>query len=117
MIAEILNHIFGSMTEFLTMLIILGLIVTFSMQIVAWVTPPKPKFVRALALGLVIGVINTWALYYFLPIAPSLINGAINGIYGNWGYIWAGGLIWMVSVFIMNAWTSWSSNRPLEVIQ
>jgi len=117
MILKPLLEAFSSIDATLTFLVIFGLTFLFTVQIIAWVTPPNPRFLHAIGIGLPIAALNTWAVYSYLPLAPSLIRAAMNGVYDNWGYVWVFSLVLLCMVFLMNAWTSWSSNRPLEVIQ
>lgn len=109
---------FRSIDATLTFLLIFGFCFLFCMQIVAWVTPPRPKPLHAIAGGLAFGSLNTWAIYTYWPLAPSLLNASIVGVYGNSGYIWIISLILLVIVFVLNARESWNKNKPMmEVFQ
>lgn len=107
----------NSMESILTALIIFSLSFFFSMQIFAWITPPRPKFVHALALGSLAGAGFFFIVYAQIPLAPALIRAGINGVYGYPGYFWVGSLLWINAVFILNTVNSWTQNKPLEVIQ
>lgn len=107
---------FRSIDASLTFLILFGLIMAFSIQIISWISPPKRKWLGPVAIGGVIGAINVWAIYTYLPLGPSLINASIVGVYDGPGYLWVGSLLALVLVFCMNAVTSW--NKPqMELIQ
>lgn len=109
---------FRSIDATLTFLLILGFCFLFCMQIVAWVTPPRPKPLHAIAGGLAFGSLNTWAIYTYCSLAPSLLNASMVGIYGNPGYLWVISLIFLVVIFGLNAKKSWAENKPImELIQ
>ncbi len=112
-----LHDVFTLLDATLTFLIISGIVIIFSMQVFAWVTPPKPKFLHAVGLGAVGMAFVLFGIYNYLPLAPSLLRASINGIYGNFGYLWVGSLIILNAVFLLNAVQSWKDNKPLEVFQ
>jgi len=116
-IGTTLHDIFTSLDATLTFLIISGLVLLFSMQIFAWVTPPKPKFLHAVGLGAVGMAFVLFGIYNYLPLAPSLVRASINGVYDNFGYLWVGSLVILNMVFLMNTIQSWKDNKPLEVFQ
>ena len=105
------------MESILAALIIFSLSFFFSMQIFAWITPPNPKFVHAIALGTLAGASLVFIVYTQIPLAPALIRAGINGIYGKPGYFWVGSLLWINTVFLINTMNAWKQNKPLEVIQ
>jgi len=109
-------HIIG-VESILALALISILIMMFSMQIIAWVTPPNPKFVHAIMIGGLVSVVSVYLIYRYEPIAPALINASIVGVYGWQGYLWVGSIIVLVVVFLFNAIESWKKNKPLEVLQ
>lgn len=107
---------FRSLDASLTFLLLFGMVFMFTAQIFAWITPPKPKFLHALAFGIVAGALVMLGLYYFFPLAPALVNACIVGAYGYPGYMWILSMMFLLSIFGLNALASWKKNRPLEVI-
>ena len=115
---EPLADAFRSINSTLTFLLILGFVFLFTVQIIAWVTPPKPKSLHAVAVAVPLSALNIWAIYFYLPLAPALINASIVGVYDNWGYLWVFSLIVLCLVFLFNAIESWKQNKPImELIQ
>jgi hypothetical protein len=113
-----LAEAFTSIDASLTFILIFGFCFLFSMQIIAWVTPPRPKPLHAVAGGISIGALNTWAIYTYWSIAPAIIKASMVGVYGNSGRFWIICLIILMLVFIFNAIDSWKKNKPLlEVFQ
>ena len=118
MILQPLIDAFGSINSTLTFLLIFGFCFLFCMQIISWMSGPMPSLGRAVAGGILFGALNTWAMYFYLPLGPSLINASIVGIYGNPGYLWVISLVFLLAVFGFNALESWKKNKPyLELIQ
>jgi len=101
----------------ITFVLIFGLALAFSSQIIAWVTGPNPKFLHAIAIGMLVSAFWTWVIYNFLPLGPALVRASIHGIYGNWGYLWTFSIVVLMFVFGINAFNSWKENKPLELIQ
>lgn len=113
-----LAEAFRSIDASLTFLLIFGFCFLFSMQIISWMTPPRPKPLHAVAGGIAIGALNTWAIYTYWSLAPAILNASIVGVYGNPGYVWVTSLIILVLVFGFNAIESWKKDKPLmEVFQ
>ena len=101
----------------ITFLIIFGLSFLFMSQIVAWVTPPNPKFLHAIALGTVAGAFVVFVIYTQIPLVPALIRASISGVYGNTGYLWSMSILFLMAIFGLNTVNSWKENKPLEIIQ
>ncbi len=114
----LLSGIFSSINSTLTFLLILGFCFLFTMQIVSWMTGPMPSLGWSVAGGIFLGSVWTWAIYNYLPLAPSLVNASIVGVYGNPGYLWIFSLVFLLFVFGFNAFESWKSYKPyMELIQ
>lgn len=113
-----LAEAFRSIDSTITFLLIFGFLFLFSMQIISWLTGPRPSLGGALAGGVLFGALNTWAMYFYLPLGPALIKASIIGIYGNPGYFWVISLLFILLVFGFNALESWKKNKPImEMIQ
>ena len=106
-----------SLPEIISFTIIFGLAWAFSCMLYSWMTPPKPHWLGAVAIGLGSGSLLYWIISTHLPIASSLITAACAGVYDWQGYLWVISLILLLMVFAFNAWESWNHNQPLEMIQ
>ena len=108
---------FKDTAGFMSFLIIGSLLFFFIIQIVAWITPPSPKFLHVFGVGIFWVAFWIFVVYNYVPLAPALINNSVNGIYGIPGYIWVGSMVFLIFIFLVNTTMSWMENKPLEVIQ
>ena len=114
---SLFTHVVTDLEGAVTFLMIYSLSFLFTAQVFAWVTPPKPKFVNAIALGMGAGAFVVYVIYNYIPLAPAIIEASITGVYGIPGYFWTFTILFLILIFIMNTINSWDENRPLEVIQ
>ena len=114
---SVFTHILTDLEGAIIFLIIFLLSFMFMAQITAWVTPPNPKFIKAIALGMGTGAFVVFVIYNYIPLVPALLEGSITGIYGKAGYFWALTILILIVIFGMNTTISWRENKPLEIFK
>lgn len=108
---------FRDLSSFVTFLILGSMMFFLIIQIIAWLTPPNPKFLHVFGIGIFWVAFSLFAIYNNFSLAPALIRAGIEGVYGYPGYFWVGSLIFIIFIFMINTIMSWKENKPLEVFQ
>lgn len=103
--------------ELLAAIIIISLVSLFLIQIIAWMTPPNPAYGGPIAGGIVAGILAYMFIEWKVTLIPTVLGACITGVYGWQGYVYLGGLVVLIGVFLANIGDGWKRNRPLEMMK